>query len=199
MNFKINEVVMAITHTQYFKNIFTETQWSYLDALVKQVIEHESLEYIDKGDSRNETTKLAVYRFMTRKYGISTLVNILMSNWLLKIFEESHFIAKIEASSGIDNLELQRIQLNIMKPGDFVTAHTDSESDPSYRVSIVIRTKSDYTGGELVVYEGEDVKKFHQPTHSLLIMEPSNLHEVLPVISGSRNSICVFMGTNLQT
>jgi hypothetical protein len=80
-----------------------------------------------------------------------------------------------------------------MKKNSFVGTHIDSEHDPAYKVTAIIRTTSSHSGGELYLY-GDNPQIINQKNNSIFLMDSLIEHEVKMVTDGYRNSLIVVLG-----
>lgn len=185
---KTSDAIMDYIH------IFSQDDWEELDGIINNIVANDSkiFETPKQGDSRNEYVDLGVARFIVRKNGHSTIVNKPYSLEILNILSRANFIKLIEQKTN-KNLDILRMQLNTMKKNSFVGTHTDGESDPAYEITVIIRTNSSYSGGELCIY-GNDPKIVIQPNHSVFFMDSNVEHEVKIVADGHRNSLIVVLG-----
>ena len=76
----------------------------------------------------------------------------------------------------------------VYEPGQFFLPHQDSEKDDSMIGTLVVTLPSSYTGGELIVERGEELKAYRgsRAALSLVAFYADCRHEVLPVKSGYR-------------
>lgn len=180
-----------------YVSVFSADDWNELDSIVNNLITRDPkiFETPKQGDSRNEYVDLSVARFIVRKNGQSKIVNTQYTFPILNILSRTNFIKAIEQKTKLKNLKILRMQLNSMKKNSFVGLHTDSENDPAFETTAVIRTASSYDGGELCLY-GNTPKVINQPDHSVFFMDSRVEHEVKMVTNGYRNSLIVVMGSS---
>lgn len=95
---------------------------------------------------------------------------------------------------GLAEATVRRAQTNFLHEGDEVGWHNDHESNPEYRISIVVGLTDDYTGGEfLAQITPEDQRRFRVNRGDALVAEPELRHAVSPVESGKRMSLILFL------
>jgi Rps23 Pro-64 3,4-dihydroxylase Tpa1-like proline 4-hydroxylase len=166
-----------------------------LNCIISNILNNapEIFETPKQGDSRNEYVDLRVARFIVGKEGHATLVNKPYASEILNILARTNFIKLIEQKTKLENLNILRMQLNCMDKNSFIGIHTDSEHDPAYKVTAVVRTASDYSGGELYLY-GDIPKIINQKNHSIFLMDSNIEHEVKMVTNGYRHSLIVVLG-----
>lgn len=176
-------------------SIFSKSSWEELDTIVDTMLQKspELFETPRFGDSRNEYVDLRTIRFVVRKNGLSEIINNPYSSRILTILNQSNYVQLIEEKTKIKNLAILRAQLNVMEKNSVLGIHTDKESDSAFEITSLIRTKSDYLGGELYIY-GDAPKVINQKNHSVFLMDSSLEHEVKKVFSGQRNSLIVLLG-----
>ena len=192
MNQQFQKTSDAITG---YASIFSQNDWVEFDNIVNNIFKNavEIFETPKLGDSRNEYIDLRVARFIVRKNGHSTIVNKPYSVEILNVLTRANFIDLVEQRTRLENLKILRMQLNSMEKNSFVGIHADSENDPAYEVTAVIRITSSYSGGELVLYDNQ-VQIVNQQNHSIFLMDSSIEHEVKTVTNGYRNSLIVVLG-----
>ncbi|MDQ3235491.1 MAG: 2OG-Fe(II) oxygenase [Pseudobdellovibrionaceae bacterium] len=90
----------------------------------------------------------------------------------------------------VNSVELTLHNLLVYGKGQFFKPHQDSEKTDNMIASLVIVLPTRHTGGELIVYNGETVKKFEhrfhgEQAHAVAFYADCH-HEVCPVGSGYR-------------
>lgn len=192
-----NKQNISIGETIYLEDIFTHDQWKLIESLVDEVMaEPHLLETITKGQGQLEYAdfSLQLYKFITRENGTSTTQESKQTKRLLKIIDNSRLIEHINRLCN-KKIAILRMQLNIMREGGYVSKHADYASDSAYICSVLIRAKSDYLGGDLVIYNDNGISRsIRQPDHSILAMSSRTEHAVQTVSAGSRYTICLFCG-----
>lgn len=98
------------------------------------------------------------------------------------------FKDEIEKEFGVDNIELERVFLQTMKPGGQLSEHLDGE----HRFAVLGYINSDYVGGEL--YFSKDNLSITPDTGDVLFFHggSKNPHAVKPLLSGNRTSLIMF-------
>lgn len=186
-----------VCNATYLDNVFNERQWYSLENLIYSIIaEPNLLDVVKQGSGTLVSTyfSLRLYKFISRVNGVSQHINSIYTQTLIDIIHDAKLIEVLSELNAVQ-LNMLRLQLNIMQNGDYVNLHTDYASDKAYISSILIRVASEYTGGELVVYNEQNIPHiFAQNNRSILMMSSKTPHEVKPIISGARYTICLFCG-----
>lgn len=97
---------------------------------------------------------------------------------------------------GNNKLIIDRCQAHLYKKDDFIARHIDRDSYEDYEFSILIAISQDFTGGEMILYQVgkiETANKFKLPNRTALIADSGIPHEVLPLQSGIRKTIALFL------
>jgi hypothetical protein len=81
---------------------------------------------------------------------------------------------------------LRRAQVNFLAVGGEVALHSDHESNPDYRVSVIVSLFSDYAGGDFITVVDGETSRFRLEAGDVLIVKPDIQHGVTPVESGRR-------------
>lgn len=81
---------------------------------------------------------------------------------------------------------LRRAQANFLAEGGEVALHSDHESNPDYRVSVIVSLFSEYSGGDFIAVVDDETKRFRLEAGEVLIAKPDIQHGVTPVESGRR-------------
>lgn len=174
--------------------VFSPADWTLIDKWMADVAKATAiLEEPDYGDSRHERVTLQVARMIVRRNGVSQQINEPYSSRLLSILAKARLLEKVAQETQSPPLAILRLQANLMYTGSFIGVHTDQESDPAYQKTIIIRAHSQYSGGELCLF-GNPERTIIQPSHSVFVMDSTIEHEVKPVTSGYRFSICAWLG-----
>jgi Rps23 Pro-64 3,4-dihydroxylase Tpa1-like proline 4-hydroxylase len=181
----------------YITDVFSDSQWKKIDSIIKKITcQPILLEKITKGSGKLKKNEfsLELHRFIARKSGISQITQSPYLQAILSLINDSSLIEKVNFFF-YKEIEILRMQLNVMKAGDFISEHSDVESDNAYLCGILIRTYSQYTGGDLTIYDTErNEYKIRQPNHSILLMNSHCNHKVDSLTSGFRHTLCLFMG-----
>ena len=88
---------------------------------------------------------------------------------------------------------LRRAQANFLVEGGEVTLHSDHESNPDYRVSVIVSLFSDYSGGDFMAVVDDETRRFRLEAGEVLITKPDIQHGVTPVESGRRITLVMFI------
>ncbi len=150
------------------------------------------LEHVEIGDA-NEPNYLDVGRFIT-DVDRPTLVNRPSSDEALDIIKDADFQKFFSYLLGTGTLHVRRMQYNILGEGCFVGIHLDTDSNPDYLVAVVIQFGDQFSGGEYVVYGGEQPPRRYSPGKNSIIVSNCDFeHEVTKVTSGKRKSLVFFL------
>ncbi|MFD8725749.1 hypothetical protein ACFV2H_49430 [Streptomyces sp. NPDC059629] len=94
---------------------------------------------------------------------------------------------------GLEKLTVGRAQTNFLHEGDGVGWHNDHESNPEYRISIVLGLSDDYSGGDfLAQLTPEDQRRYRVNRGDILVAKAEIQHAVSVVESGRRMSLVLF-------
>ena len=86
------------------------------------------------------------------------------------------------------------MQYNILGEGCFVGLHLDTDSNPDYLVAVVIQFGDEFSGGEYVVYGGDQPPRRYSPEkNSIIVSNCDYEHEVTKVTAGQRKSLVFFL------
>ncbi|AOY82642.1 2OG-Fe(II) oxygenase [Moorena producens JHB] len=141
---------------------------------------------------RGETHNLEVGRLKTDTPYLQTLTSTatVIENILLKEPMKAFF----QFITCAKFLEIRRIQLNVMRPGGYIGAHYDNDSDPLRHLAIIIHLQEADEGGDLVVYdEGGSSYVYHPLSTQMVLSAGDLLHEVTPVVRGERRTLVAFL------
>jgi hypothetical protein len=85
-------------------------------------------------------------------------------------------------------LDIDFHSMLVYETGQFFVTHQDSEKDDSMIGTLVVTLPSAYTGGDLLIGQGEEWKAYKgsKTAHTLVAFYADRQHEVLPVKSGYR-------------
>ncbi len=162
----------------------TNNEWSRLELLTEQ----KNLAYTqpEMGDTKEELS-LNVFRIKIagdNKIYHEELMSLVASPKMLD------FYRKI---CGNSKLIIDRCQAHLYKENDFIARHVDRESYQAYLYSLLFSVSHQFTGGEMVVYSNQGTTKFKIPMHAILFGDSAVPHEVLPIKSGIRKTIALFL------
>lgn len=157
-----------------------------------QLITNDELEYID-----TLSDKVLSVKKNDRQYSVYTLNEYDKNIFLKKILNWIESIAKIKFNSYDSNLyDSYLINYDV---GNFFSKHKDSDylKNGNVRKFVVgFHLYCDYTGGDFVLYDG-DIKTNILNKPGYVYLFNSNVeHEVLPIETGVRKSIVMFINEN---
>ena len=182
---------------RYIDAVLSSAQWHELDSIVAQIEEKKvALERVMTGVNKLRDVKVSLHlhRFIVRENGLSKVTDSPYAKSVIRILGDSPLGDRVTEIAGRP-VTVLRMQLNIMREGDFISEHTDKASDDAYVCTVLIRTASSYTGGDLTIYDVQDKPhRIRQPNHSILAMGVNCVHKVDPIISGFRRTITLFYG-----
>jgi 2OG-Fe(II) oxygenase superfamily len=116
-----------------------------------------------------------------------------LAEQILKIAASEKAVAFWRDALELGYLTLRRAQANFLTEGGEVTWHSDHESNPDYRVSIIVSLVSDYSGGDFMAVLADEIRKFRLEAGEVLITKPDIQHGVTPVESGRRITLVMFI------
>ena len=112
----------------------------------------------------------------------------------LDIIKDADFQKFFSYLLGTGTLHVRRMQYNILGEGCFVGIHLDTDSNPDYLVAVVLQFGDQFSGGEYVVYGGEQPPRRYSPGKNSIIVSNCDFeHEVTKVTSGKRKSLVFFL------
>lgn len=163
---------------------FTKKEWE----LLKFFTEEQNLQYFksNRGDT-NESLSMNIFRIKLAgddRILHEGLMDIIGSSKMLNFYREI---------AHNDQLIIDRCQAHLYKENDFISRHIDRESYSGYLYSILLAISEDFTGGEIILYRENTTDKFAIPYQSMLFADCNVPHEVLPVKSGVRKTIALFL------
>lgn len=159
---------------------------------LKELSDQLPQEFVEIGDA-GEPNHVLVGRFMT-DIERPEKVNQPMSDRALEIVTKPAAMAACRELLDAENLYVRRMQVNSMQPGSFVGEHLDKDSNPDYRVAVILQFGADFTGGEFVVTGGERPARAFKPFYRSMMISDCNFpHEVKEVESGERISLVYFL------
>ena len=149
-------------------------------------------ELVEIGDA-DERNHLLVGRFMT-DVERPEKVNRPLSDRAVEIVSKPPGMAFCCELLEEKKLFVRRMQLNVMRRGSFIGMHLDKDSNPDYRVAVILQYSQAFTGGEFVVYGDEREPRNFKPYYrSIMISDCGYPHEVRKVESGERISLVYFL------
>lgn len=95
---------------------------------------------------------------------------------------------------GVELSTLQRLQLNVIRPGGFIALHRDSDTDPRREVAMVLHLDGSYRGGQTVftLVDGSELT-CSLDAESILFSRGELQHRVAPVTAGVRRTLVAFL------
>lgn len=113
---------------------------------------------------------------------------------ILRIAASDEALAYWADCFGLEKATVRRAQTNFLYEGGEVGFHNDHESNPDYKISVVMGLSDDYTGGDFIArITPEDERRFHVGRGDILVAKPELQHAVDAVRSGRRMSLILFM------
>lgn len=167
--------------------LLSEQEWVDLEALT----EEGRLSYhdIQVGDAR-EDNRVRVGRFMVDK-DWPTPINLNVASEAMRILANPRLMSFFSELLQEEPLHLRRAQVNLMSRGSYIGRHLDTDSNPDYRIAVVLHFCDGFEGGEFVVH-GQRAQTVVMPgRRSVVVSNCAVEHEVRVVHSGVRKS-CVF-------
>lgn len=174
--------------------LLTPSQWEELCHIVSSVQTEKpnSIESITTGDTQEDVIT-NVIRFLDNRHLVRPEVQK-YTDKILTLFTTANVTDKVSKAVKDSNIRLRRLQANLMKDGAFIGKHTDIESHVNYKYTVVLRLNSNYTGGQLIIYNKNSTMAVNQQPNTAFLMDATLIHEVLPVLSGNRNSLIALFG-----
>lgn len=149
-------------------------------------------EHVEIGDAGEENF-LTVGRFMT-DVERPMRVNRPLSDRALEIVMRDDVLEACRYLLDASNLYVRRMQVNCMGEGCFVGYHLDTDSNPDYKVAVVLQLGHEFEGGEYVVHGGGKPARHFRPWYrSVIVSDCSFPHEVTRVAKGKRVSLVYFL------
>lgn len=179
---------------KYIK-VFSELDWQELDNIIHKIqrfsphIIQQPIPTENKGDPLN----LGIVPLMVRSKKGAEPVNKPYITKFLAILKRAQFLPIIQRDTKIQDLKILRMQLYLMGSDSHVNLHTDQDSDPAYLMTAIIKTQSEFTGGEMIVY-GKQTKIISQQKRFVYLLDSALKYEIKPIFSGFRNSLIVVLG-----
>jgi len=149
-------------------------------------------EWVEIGDA-DEPNRLEVGRFMT-DVEKPMLVNRPLSDRAVEIVKRPEYMEIYRALINREDVHVRRMQVNRIHEYGFVGYHLDIDSNPDYEAAVIIQLGQRFSGGEFVVYDGDEVRASIIPPHySVILSDCRHPHEVRPVSDGIRTSLVIFL------
>ena len=120
-------------------------------------------------------------------YNVSLVLRDSETQWIYD--KLSKFLNDTYPNNNISKLEF--LYLHEFKEGMKFTKHIDRDRDCSWYKIIGATLNSDFNGGELVLYEPDDITA--KNVGEVYIMDSTRPHEVTEVLSGTRYSFVIFL------
>lgn len=95
--------------------------------------------------------------------------------------------------TGEKNYDIDRCQAHMYFKGDFIAVHTDSDSCPEYRYSVMLLLSEGYKGGEFVMHDAESLISLKPEKYSMIIAKSYYPHEVKEITFGIRRTLVFFI------
>lgn len=170
------------------ESFFSEDDFANLESLSEKL----PYEHVKIGDA-GEMNYLTVGRFMTDVERPMS-VNRPLSDRALEIVMRDDVMEACKFLLDSSNLYVRRMQVNCMGEGCFVGYHLDTDSNPDYKVAVVIQLGHEFEGGEYVVHGGGRPPRHFRPTYrSVIVSNCEYPHEVTKVTKGERVSLVYFL------
>lgn len=96
---------------------------------------------------------------------------------------------------GEKKYDIDRCQAHMYSKGDFIGLHTDSDSCPAYRYSVMLLLSEGYEGGEFVMHNADNLVSLKPEKYSMVIVKSHYPHEVKEITFGIRRTLVFFIKT----
>lgn len=159
---------------------------------LRQLYQQLPLEFVKIGDA-GEQNQLSVGRFMTdveRPQKVNQPISDEAERIVMSDRAKDFYLNILDQ----DEIFMRRMQVNIMSPGSYIGYHLDTDSNPDYRIAVILQFGEDYTGGDYVVHARNGQKSAYSSANgSVTFSNCSMPHEVTPIKSGERVSLVYFL------
>ena len=170
------------------ESFLSEEDFAKLEDLSAQL----PYEHVEIGDA-GEVNYLTVGRFMT-DVERPMRVNRPISDKAIEIVTRDEVVEACKYLLDSPNLFVRRMQVNCMKKGCFVGYHLDTDSNPDYKVAVVLQLGQEFEGGEYIVHGGGKPPRHFSPGYrSVIVSNCEYPHEVSEVTEGERVSLVYFL------
>lgn len=166
---------------------------------IKSQLDGFPLEHISIGDA-GESNNCFVGRLMEDQPGeLPKVLNRDLSEPILKLFQSQDAYKFLEPFLDRGKTQhIRRCQFNMFGKGSFVGRHLDVDSNPDYKIAVVLQLSDDFEGGEFAVYKdrrsAESSAQVIKPEYgSITISFCAHEHEVREVKRGERISFVAFI------
>jgi len=151
-------------------------------------------------------------KHMTTMNGVNTNVRNVMGYTLQTIdkdkpvyekinkkIEELYVYYKMKFLRGLENKKINQIDLLKYKVGGKYEVHTDTMTDNTRNISVIINLNDDYEGGELLFVNpmkySEEIKKTKLKKGTIVFFPSSFMypHGIQPITKGTRYSIIAWL------
>lgn len=154
------------------------------------------------GDGIGEENRVAVGRIVVDPvdvvrydlaYAPTKVEDPKLAKQILRVAASEKVMAYWRDALELGLVTLRRAQANFLVEGGEVTLHSDHESNPDYRVSVIVSLLSDYSGGDFMAVVDDETRRFRLEAGEVLITKPDIQHGVTPVESGRRVTLVMFI------
>jgi hypothetical protein len=163
----------------------TAREWLRLEQLTEEM--NLNYEKVDVVGDTSEDLSLNVFR--VKKPGDSKIYH----EEFMSLIGSQKMLSFYQKICKNPRLVIDRCQVHLYKTGDYIARHIDRESYQGYLFSLLFALSKDFSGGEMVLYNNNDSNKFKIPYRGLLFSDSGIPHEVLPIKSGIRKSLAIFL------
>lgn len=169
--------------------LLSEEEWERLEALTQEdVLPYHEINLGDAG----EPNKVRVGRFVVDQ-DVPTQVNHGVSQEALQILTNPRLAGFLGQFLGEKCIYVRRAQVNLMSAGAFVGEHLDTESNPDYRVAVVLQLGREFKGGAFAVRGARGLQIISPKHRSIIISNCQVPHAVEEVTAGTRRSLVFFV------
>lgn len=164
---------------------FSRKEWEQIERLTTE----NNLSYVKvyNGDT-SEALSLNVFR--VKKPGLNEIYH----DELMEIVGSKKMLDFYRQICKNNKLKIDRCQVHLYKKNDYIARHIDKESYEGYLYSLLFAISDNFSGGEMILYNKKgSADKFVIQNHSLLLFDSDIPHEVLPIKSGIRKTLAMFL------
>ena len=112
---------------------------------------------------------------------------------IMAILQTEKFISFLKSITGMDKLEIDRVQSHVYGKDDFLAFHNDQDSTPRYQYTVVMYLSENFEGGEFLIQFGDEIREFTPDKFSMLILKSHLPHAVKKVSKGERKVLVFFL------
>jgi len=175
----------------YWKNFFSKEQIQHINIICKTNKEKQFHDHPAYSHTHNKTLKKVSNVYAVQWKNIKHKFNDLINQ--IKITNLENYGYNI-----FDRLDTDHVLFNTYYKNDFYNWHKDGSNNPYHDIKFTIlinNSLDEYTGGDFQIfsYGGENNINEFNSTGSVLMLKSDIPHRVLPIETGTRSSIVLFI------